>query len=164
MNDALKRLQEELRRIGATLPIVSTNVSTRLDGYPRSNERKPDDPGVAVYFQLAGHPHCMPCDTYTEVSDNIAAIAAHIAATRAIERHGVASVSEMFSGFVALPARPHKRPWWEVLGIIRTSSKEQVTAAYRALALKYHPDQPGGSLEKMTELNMARDEAMKAFK
>jgi len=156
--DALKRLQEELEAIGARYPVVSSNLETRLDGLPRSGQRKPDDPGVAVYFQLAGEPHCLPCDTYQLVEHNIAAIAAHIEATRAIERHGVASVREMFSGFAALPA-PKK--WFEVLGISESSNATVIIAAYRALAAKRHPDKPGGSHDAMSELNKARDEGLK---
>src|SRR5687768_4658635 len=52
--DALKRLQEELDRIGARNPVVSTNVETRLDGLPRSGQPEPTDPGVALYFNLGG--------------------------------------------------------------------------------------------------------------
>lgn len=121
---------------------------------------KPDDPGVAVYFQIGGEPHCLPCDTYLLVEHNIAAIAAHIEATRAIERHGVASVREMFSGFAALPA-PQK--WFEILGVSAGSNADVIRAAYRALAAKRHPDRPGGSHDAMSELNKARDDGMRAI-
>jgi len=156
--DALKRLQEELDAIGARLPVVSTNLETRLDGLPRSGQRMPVDPGVAVYFQLAGKPHCLPCDTYQKVEHNIAAIAAHIEATRAIERHGVASVSEMFQGFAALPP---PKAWHEILGVSATANADVIRCAYRALAAKRHPDRPGGSHDAMSEINQARDEGLK---
>lgn len=156
--EALKRLQAEIDRIGGRYAVISTNMETRLDGLPRSGQREPSDPGVAVYFQLAGKPHCMPCDTYTKVAHNIAAVAAHIEATRAIERHGVASVSEMFAGFVALP--PPKSPW-DVLGIRPASTVEEINAAFRAKAPKAHPDR-GGSHAAMAELNTARDEALRS--
>jgi hypothetical protein len=155
---ALKRLQEELDHIGARYPVVSSNLETRLDGLPRSGAREPKDPGVAVYFQLNGKPVCMPCDTYQMVAHNIAAVAAHIEATRKIERHGVASIAEMFSGFVALP--PSHRPWWEVLELQPHASLDAISAQYRALAARRHPDR-GGSHEAMAEINRARDEALK---
>lgn len=157
--DALKRLQNELDAIGAHYPVVSSNLETRLDGLPRSGGSKPSDPGVAVYFQLGGEPHCLPCDTYALVEHNIAAIAAHIEATRAIERHGIASVREMFSGFAALPA-PKK--WFEVLGVNVNSNATVINSTYRALAAKRHPDRPGGSHDAMAELNKARDEGLRA--
>jgi len=159
--DALRRLQGELDRIGARYAVVSSNVEVRLDGLPRSGQREPEDSGVAVYFQLNGKPHCLPCDTYIKVAHNIAAVAAHIEATRAIERHGVATVAEMFAGFAALPAPDQKRPWRDVLGLARVGSpitREIVDAAYRSLARERHPDQ-GGSDAMMAELNRARDDA-----
>jgi len=156
--DALKRLQEELGRIGARFPVVSTNLETRIDGLPRSGAARPNDPGVAVYFQLAGEHHCLPCDTYTEVAHNIAAVAAHIEATRAVERHGVASIREMFSGFAALP--PQKK-WFEVLGVNERATEAEISSAYRREAARRHPDKPGGSRDLMAELNSARDQAIK---
>lgn len=159
--DARGRLQRELARIGARLPVISSNVELRLDGAPRSGRPEPEDPGVAVYFQLAGRPHCMPCDTYGRVADNIAAVAAHIKATRAIERHGVATVSEMFAGFMALPPPSAVRPWHAVLGVAPTAGRDEIEAAYRRLARERHPD-AGGSDAMMSELNVARAAALAA--
>jgi hypothetical protein len=157
--DALKRLQDELDRIGARLPVVSTNLETRLDGLPRSGQRAPNDPGVAVYFQLKGQPVCLPCDTYKTVAANIAAVAAHIEATRAIERHGVATVAEMFQGFALIEA-PGKKSWWDILQCRRDATREIIEAQFRRLARDRHPD-AGGSHEMMAELNAARDAAIK---
>jgi hypothetical protein len=163
--DALRRVQGELDMIGARYPVVSSNVELRLDGLPRSGQRDPDDPGVCVYFDLNGKPMAMPCDTYDRVADNIAAIAAHMEATRKIERHGVASVSEMFAGFEALPApgQAASQQWWVVLGLDRTTATvADVKAAYRRLAAERHPDKPSGSEGAMAELNVARDQGLEA--
>src|SRR5258708_29715263 len=115
------------------------------------------DPGVTVYFQLAGKPHCMPCGTYNRVADNLAAVAAHIEATRAIERHGVATLSEMFAGFMALPPPSAARPWRQLLGLHRENgvTLETVEARYRQLARERHPD-TGCDHAMMAELNAAR--------
>lgn len=156
--DAVKRLFDEMDRIRARSVVISSNLEIRQDGLPRSGQRAPVDPGVCVYFELAGKPRAMPCDTYTSVTGNIAAIAAHVAATRAIERHGVATVAEMFEGFAALPAPGAGRPWWEVLGIPSGATPEQIEDAYRAKAKEHHPD-AGGSSDRMAELNRARQEA-----
>lgn len=161
--DALARLQDEIDRIGARYPVVSSNLETRLDGLPRSGQREPDDPGVALYFDLKGEPHCLPCDTYTRVADNIAAIAKHIEATRAIERYGVASIREMFAGFAALPApgQAESALWWKVLRVEQTATEAEIQAAYRRRAAEVHPDRPGGSAAAMAEVNSARDEALR---
>lgn len=163
--DAVGRLQEELDRLGATYAVISTNLVPRLDGLPRSGQAEPEDPGVALYFQLDGKPHCMPCDTYLRVADNIVAIAKHIEATRAIDRYGVATVAEMFTGFQALPAPGAKRAWHEVLELAPAAPVDRATieAQYRKLAGKRHPDVPGGSHDAMAELNRAREQALEAY-
>lgn len=160
--DAVGRLQSEIDRLGASTYVLSTNLALRLDGLPRSGQAEPEDPGAALYFHLDGKAHCLPCDTYDRIADNIAAIAKHIEATRAIERYGVATMSEMFAGFVALPAPDAKKHWREVLGV---GPKEPMDAAYvreryRIRAQGAHPDRPGGSHAEMAELNRARDEAL----
>lgn len=161
ITEALVRLQNELDRLGANNYVISSNLITRLDGLPRSGQAKPQDPGVALYFQLKNKPHCMPCDTFDRASDNIAAIAKHIEATRAIERYGVATMSEMFAGFVALPAPGAPRPWWEVLGVPRNADREAINAAFRAKAKSAHSD-TGGSDAAMTTLNVARDAGLRS--
>ena len=57
---------------------------------------------------------------------------------------------------------------YEVLGVSRGASEEEVKAAYRALAKKYHPDKYAGSdladlaNEKMQEINEAYDTICKS--
>ncbi len=154
---ALDRLHRQLFLLGAKNVVVSTNIPLRADGLPRSGQGEPGDPAVAVYFQLDGKSTCLPCQTYKKVAQNLAAIAAHIEATRAIERHGVATVAEMFRGFVQLPA---PREWWDILECRKDASREAIEAAYRRLAKDRHPDR-GGSQAAMAELNAARDKALK---
>lgn len=163
--DGVQRVLLELERMGIHEAdvIVSTDVRTRLDGLPRSGEPKPDDPGAAVYWQPpVGAMRCMAIDRYDEVADNLAAIAATLEAMRAIERHGGAAILDRaFAGFEALPAPGAKREWWEVLRVSRDSSREEVRRAYRLLASAAHPDKPGGSHERMAELNAAQDAALR---
>jgi molecular chaperone DnaJ len=50
---------------------------------------------------------------------------------------------------------------WQVLGVSRSASDEEVKAAYRKLAQKYHPDlNPGdeAAAQKMQEINAAYDQ------
>jgi hypothetical protein len=158
---AVRRLQAELDRLGARHVVLSTNIELRLDGQPRRDRGEPLDPGVAVYFHIGEDPPiCLPCDTFTRTADNIAAIAAHIEKTRAIERYGVATIAEMFTGFAALPA-PGSIPWWQILLLPRTASADEIRAAHRRLARERHPDLHGGSVAMMADLNRARDEALK---
>lgn len=161
IGQAMERLQGELDRLGARNFVLSANLVRNLNGSPKNNQSQPADPGVALYFQLNGKPHCLPCDRYSRIEQNIAALAAHIEATRAIERYGVADTAQMFAGFVALPQPGSRRPWWEILGVSQHASIDQISAAYREKAKSAHVD-AGGSNAAMTTLNVARDEAIKA--
>jgi len=163
--DATARLMAELDRLGARHPVLSTNLALRNDGLPRSGQRMPDDPGVAVYFHLEGDPHCLPCDRWDRVADNIAAIAKHIEATRGQLRWGVGDVRTAFAGFRALPGRGETTvgtgapPWWQVLKVPADATLDVARAAYRALAAKYHPDKPGGDAGAMAAINRAWEQA-----
>lgn len=163
-SQALTRLRAELERIGASHVVLSSNLETRLDGSPRSGQSEPADRGVCLYFQLRGRPTTMPSDRYYRVADNIAALAAHIAATRAIERHGVGTLDQMFTGFQAIRG-PGPRPWSEVLGFKsgQIVSVAQVEEAWARLIREAHPDN-GGTHARAAEINAARDEAMKTFR
>jgi DnaJ-class molecular chaperone len=68
-----------------------------------------------------------------------------------------------FTGFEALPAPGGhaKRQWWQVLGVNRNATPEEIKTAYRRQAMAYHPDH-GGSEALMAELNAAYNEATRA--
>lgn len=157
--DGVERVLTELDRfgIGRDDIVISTNVKTRLDGLPRSDQKAPDDPGVAVYWQTrAGARRVMAIDRYSKVADNLAAVAATLDAMRAIERHGGAQILDRaFTGFAALAAPAAARTWREVLGVAAdVGDMAIVRAAYRVLASRHHPDK-GGSHEAMAKINAA---------
>ncbi len=163
VSQAIQRVLEELQRMGIVRDdcVISTNLVLRLDGLPRSDQKRPVDPGAAVYWQDGGARRVMAIDQYTTVEDNLAAIAATIEAMRAIERHGGAVILERaFTGFTALPAPGAAREWWEVLGCAAHAPTNEIRAAYRALASKHHPDK-GGDAARMAEINAAFGTAMK---
>lgn len=158
---AMDRLDGEVHRLGGSGALLSTNVDTTLSGRPRSGAATPSDPGVCLYFTLKGKPYVMACDTFSRVEQNIAALAAHIEATRRIARLGVATADEALQSFQALPAPDHILPatqkWWEVFGIMReAATPDTIQALYRTLAKRRVHDE-----NLMRELNVARDEALK---
>lgn len=161
---ALSRLQTEIDRLGGRYVVVSSNLELRLDGLPRSGQRKPDDPGVAVYFQLRGKPLVLACDHYETVADNIAAVAAHIDAMRTTERHGVGSLEQMFAGFTALPSAVSPDDWREPLG--HPTTLEQAEANYRDRMKYAHPDvnDSPGAEAVAAKLNAAIAAAREHFK
>jgi hypothetical protein len=158
---AIVRLRAELRRLGAVKDILSTNVLLSENGAPGFDQREPRDRGAAVYFELYGHPRVLACDHWTRVADNIAAIAAHIGAMRAVDRYAVGTLDQAFTGYAALPA-PAPKEWWGVLGLSPTATLDEVEVAFRQLARNSHPD-VGGSHEGMARLTAARAEAREAL-
>jgi len=123
--------------------VISTNLELRLDGFPCSNRRVPEDPGVAVYFKRDEKWMCFACDKYDQVWKNMKAIAKTLEAIRGIERWGSKeTMDRAFRGFHALPdgsenANPVME-WFDVLDVdpisatrdeAKRSYKEKVRAA-----------------------------------
>lgn len=137
--DGTGRVREELRRMDVDENdlVISTNLRLRLDGYPRSDQSEPADPGVCVYWRTGGADRCMAIDRYARVADNLAAVAATLEAMRAIERHGGAEILDRaFTGFTALPP-PMVTDWRQVLD---ASDPE---GSYKRLRSQHHPDKGG---------------------
>lgn len=152
LTDARQRVSDELHRLGARNPVLSTNLELRLDGLPRGGQAEPADPGAAVYFQLRKRPIVLACDRWNTVAGNIAAIAAHIEAMRGMERWGVGSVEQLFTGYLRLPAPMVPDDWRGVLGDPATLAEAEAT--WRRKIRDAHPDR-GGSAAKAAALNAA---------
>jgi hypothetical protein len=160
VGDGLARLTGELRRLSARDVVISSNLRIRADGLPYADQGKMlADPGVAVYFKLKGAPRVLACDRWDSAADNLAAIAGHIEAIRAVDRYGVGTIEQAFAGYTALPAAA--TDWWLELGVDRTATRAQIDAAYREKARVAHPD-VGGSEDAMSRLNIARAAAYAA--
>lgn len=155
VKDSLKRFAADSGKPLANV-VISSNVTLGAD--------KPSDPGVAVWFVWDGMTVCIPVDRYAKVEANLQAIHHIVEARRTELRHGtLALVRATFTGFVALPAPAGKRPWREVLEIITSGpvSADNINAAWRRLSKMKHPDQAGGSHDAMSELNRAKEEALR---
>ena len=103
VHQAIARVRQELDRLGARNVLVNSDLRVRLDGGPIAKQRAPEDPGVCVYFALDGEAHCLACDQWNRIADNLAAIAKHVEATRGQARWGVGDARTLFAGFKALP-------------------------------------------------------------
>jgi len=163
---AAQRLREELERLGAEGTIrIATNLRVRLDGQLHANqtEVQPDDPGIAVYFDLDGESQVIPCDRWDRVGDNLHAVALSVAALRGLDRWGTPSiVKASFRGFKALP--PASGPTSvdqamreiETLSGVPIANDEDLRRAVRAAASKWHPDRSGGDAGQWHRLDAAR--------
>jgi hypothetical protein len=163
MADAVERLEDQFAKLKVFDAVLSSNVTLTMSGRPRGDEN-PSDPGVAVYFRYKKKPTVLACDTYYRVADNIAAIAAHLEALRAIERYGVGTIEQALAGYKALPADT-AADWRSVFGFAKGSRPtiDEVDSAYKAAARQRHPD-VGGSEIEMAHLNRARDYALDELK
>ncbi|MGE0487346.1 MAG: J domain-containing protein [Gammaproteobacteria bacterium] len=136
--------------------VVSTNLQVRRhDDRPRQDQREPGDVGVAVYFTLDGEDYCLPCDKWNTVAGNIAAVAAHLAAIRGIERWGVGDLRAAFRGFQSLPD-PNRVVWRDVFGFAagEVVSETELRARWKRLRAERHPDR-GGSDDEFHRVNRA---------
>jgi len=158
----------EIGRLAGRYPdpnvVISTNIALRRDGLPLANQRQPDDPGVAVYFTYKKRPMSFACDRWDKIEHNMQAIAKTIEALRGIARWGTGDMLEAaFTGFSALPppisASQAPRSWRDVFGT-GVNTRAQLSEIYRRLASAHHPDR-GGDPSKMSELNQARDAALR---
>lgn len=150
-------LLAELRQLGAKRIILSSNIPLRKDGLPYASRNEPEDAGVAAWFTLDGEEQCIPCDRWWRVWENTHAIALSVGALRGLDRWGAKSMMRAaFRGFAALPA---PNDWRGVLGQ-DVPDRAAVERRFRELARERHPDR-GGSHAMMTELNAARDAALR---
>lgn len=164
VEDATRRLERELEKLKVTNETLSTNLRLNLRGFPRGDEN-PGDPGAAIYFSYKGKATVLACDTYFRVADNIAALAAHLEALRAIERYGVGTIEQALAGYKALPADT-AADWRSALAVppefdrwSRAQQIDVVQKLYHDAARRKHPD-AGGSDVEMAWLNRARDYAL----
>lgn len=162
ISQGTERILSELSTMG--IPdynvVISTNLDLRRDGLPRSAQRDPDDPGVAVYWRHGKETRCMAVDMYDRVADNLAAVAATLDAMRAIKRHGGSAILDRaFIGFKQLAA---PEQWWQVLGLDTDKpTREQIEDAWMKLAKKHHPDVHGeAETQRMARINAARDRGL----
>ena len=131
--------------LGGKQLIMSSNLALRNDGFPYANQRQPDDPGVAIYFEYKKRQMCFACDRWRKVEDNLQAVAKTIEALRGVARWGTGDMMEAaFTGFAALPAPGQTSlSWREILEVSPNASRDEVSMSYKTLRSRHHPDKGG---------------------
>ena len=150
-------LKDELRRIGATNIVVSTNQPLRNDGAPYAQQRNIHDVGVAVYFTRSGKSLVMAQDRFWSVIGNMRSLTMAIEGLRQMERHGGAVMLERaFDGFAALPP---PEDCWSILGMSdvprNNRTAQSITISFRNMARVLA--EQGGDMDRLVK---ARDQAM----
>lgn len=155
---AIQNLYYQLRLLKAKNIVITTNVETyrrRGVDIPYVNQNS-DDPGVAVYFEYDNHEHCIPCDKWDVIYDNIHAIGKTVEAMRGIERWGTFEMMKAtFQGFEALPPSTGK-----IYGVENNrvdyfkdcNTIKELRQKYRELVKILHSDK-GGNDEEFTVMH-----------
>lgn len=158
----LEDLENEMRLLGAKSILLSTNVTLTLRGTPRSGQSRIEDPGVALYFDLAGEPRVLACDRWASVEHNLRALVLHVKALRGVQRWGVGSTNQAFGGYKALPSRGASSAltWWQVLGLPADSDAQALRTTAAQLVKAHHPDTGSGNVELLQIILRARDEGL----
>lgn len=164
------QLSAAIKNVRSSLSLFASDTGRKVEGLVISSNvslgvERPADSGVAVWFVWDEMQVCIAVDRYAKVEDNLQAIHHIIEARRTEMRHGgLHIVRATFRGFTALPS-PSKRTWREVLDFPpdATVTTEGIESRYRRLATLCHPDKPGGSHDKMAELNSAKQDAIAAI-
>jgi len=161
-----KGLLREIRKIGGTDIVVSTNQPLRQDGAPYAQQRSISDVGVAVYFMRRKKPMVMAQDRFDTIMGNMRSLTMAIEGLRQMERHGGAVMLEKaFSGFAALPA---PEDCWRILDldeivVRRMKAGERFNGECRTLiqdVFKKKVREQHGTGADMDRLVKARDEAL----
>lgn len=140
----------EVKKLGGTDPIISSNMQLRADGLPRAAQSVPNDPGIAIYFTYKSQQMCFACDQYLTVADNTQAIRKTIEALRGIERWGASDMMEKaFKGFIAI--EPPSTDWRSVL------DSNDPQGSYKRLRSAHHPDK-GGDSSKFNQIQRAYEQ------
>ena len=155
--EANQRLADELVRHKAVDIELYADFVPAASGRVTGQKWSGVDPGAVVRYNVDRTGYCLPCDTFTELAQNIAGLAEYLKSVRKQEALGVATLSEMMTAFAALPAPPS---WREIFGLSKTATLQDAESAYRRRALSAHPDN-GGSDEAMQRLNDAIAQARK---
>jgi hypothetical protein len=77
---------DELRLLGATNILVSSNLSTRSDGLLHGDPRRLDDPGISVWFRYKNKQVVMARDNFSSVAGNLRSLGLAIEALRQLAR------------------------------------------------------------------------------
>lgn len=170
--DTLYKLEDELGKLKATEIIIEADFSEadlRIDGWPRAGAR-PTFHGVRISFNA---PKIGRVQYETDVCEfwqhNVRSIALGLEALRAVDRYGITSGMQQYTGFKAIGVGNGMTSKAEAAQVIADLSGLVVSgqavgrdpnvanAAYRAAAKRLHPDNPEtGSAELFKKLEQAK--------
>lgn len=181
--DTLALLSYEVELLGGDDIVLQVDVQDaelRRDGMLRTNAVV-KFPGVRVSFTSMHGPLTYATDAYevrwsgglTSWQANVRAIALGLGSLRAVDRYGISSRGQQYTGWTAISSRPAEMSreqaaefvahWSGVPKLTGTSllsgegAEDRLRAAYRMAAKRAHPDLTRDDGDTMARLNIARD-------
>lgn len=168
-DQTLRLLDDELTRIGATNVVVQLDISEsdiRIDGTLKA-VKSPRSSRVILTFETKKIGAVqIPCDRFYGWKENLRAIALGLEALRKMDRYGITTRGEQYTGWKALPPASGITTTEAAATFIEQHSniheaKIRSDAAhfwtgYKQAAKKLHPD-AGGDREQWEQLSRARD-------
>lgn len=121
--------------------------------------QRPDDGGIAVYFNWNDTDFCIPVDRYKSPADNLQAIHHIIEADRVKLRHGGIEFVMAEKRGQTLLLDDGNKAWWDVLGLDPKSSGQEIKTRYNELVKKHHHD-VGGNSETFISIQKAYKDAL----
>lgn len=121
----------------------------RLQGMNQSVE----DRKVLISYTKNGKQVNLSMDKQARAVDNLRVLYLVIEALRMNEVRQVADVFE--SAYLQLNAPVLEKDPYDILGLPRGTARAVCEAQYKELARRHHTDMPGGSADKMKEINAA---------
>lgn len=174
-SSTLQLLDDELWHLSARDVVAELDVDEsriRRDGWPRENATA-GFPGVRVAFASKHGPLTYATDAYDWWQHNVRAIALSLQALRAVDRYGVTTRGEQYTGWAALPSAPTAEAFRAAAEVVAriahasgdgdlavlvesvTASPEARRAAVAVAKRKAHPDLNAGSRNAWDELTWA---------
>lgn len=163
MMTALERELKHMKAKSAVMLMALDEKDIRIDGRPRAGAT-PRHPGVILVVQTEDRGTLrFPCDTYEHWQVNLRAIGLTLEALRRIDRYGVTTSGEQYTGWKALPP-PNGDHWTKeqaaefitrFLGISTIIAPFEYREAIRRAELKSHPDR-GGNASDFNKVQQAR--------
>ena len=163
-------LERELEMLAVRFAVIQIDLQDRhirLDGKPRADAPQPAFPGVILAFDSKFGPLKYATDAFDKWQDNLRAIALGLEALRKVDRYGITKRGEQYTGWKQLPAGGSVTMTVDVAAefiamhsgqtagfVLR--GNENFKTAYRAAAVKLHPDK-GGSSDDFNRLQEAKD-------
>jgi hypothetical protein len=157
LSDSVYLLSRELKHLkvkDAVIQIAVTEGQLRLDGMLRADAR-PDHPGVILSFTSEQGALSFPADRFTTWQDNLRAIALGLEALRKVDRYGITSNSQQYTGWLAIESGGSKTSAEEARAFLASEEISGIIGArgltdaelVRRAKRQTHPDMPTGDRE-----------------